>query len=155
MHLLANAVAIWTLGVDVVRRYGVKRFMGLYAFGAASSSLLHIAWQNTVEAQRTHNKNQVYSFYGQHLTRRANDVPALGASGAAMAIFAAYAVAFPHNRLMLLFFPLKARTAFILLVSLDLFSALSGASSGVSHLGHIGGALYGLAFALSLRRRGL
>jgi membrane associated rhomboid family serine protease len=72
--------------------------------------------------------------------------PALGASGAIMGLFAAFAYLFPNTELIFLFipFPIKAKWMVLIMVGLDLFGGFSKTSGdNVAHFAHLGGAITG------------
>jgi len=72
--------------------------------------------------------------------------PALGASGAIMGLFAAFAFLFPNTELIFLFipFPIKAKWMVLIMVGLDLFGGFSKTSGdNVAHFAHLGGAITG------------
>jgi membrane associated rhomboid family serine protease len=78
------------------------------------------------------------------------NVPTLGASGAVMGIFAAFAYTFPNSQLFILPipFPIKAKWALLGLVALDLFGGVSNQQSGIAHFAHIGGAIVGIILVM-------
>jgi rhomboid family protein len=72
--------------------------------------------------------------------------PALGASGAIMGLFAAFAYLFPNTELIFLFipFPIKAKWMVLIMAALDLFGGISNVSGdNVAHFAHLGGAITG------------
>jgi membrane associated rhomboid family serine protease len=72
--------------------------------------------------------------------------PALGASGAIMGLFAAFAFLFPNTELIFLFipFPIKAKWMVLIMVGLDLFGGFSKTTGdNVAHFAHLGGAITG------------
>jgi membrane associated rhomboid family serine protease len=83
-------------------------------------------------------------FYGRR------NIPTLGASGAVMGIFAAFAYTFPNSQLLILPipFPIKAKWACIGLILVDLISGFSNRQSGVAHFAHVGGALIGVIIVM-------
>lgn len=120
-HLLLNMLALYTLGSDVERIAGPRAFLGLYATGALAASLGHLA----------------YCALG-------TPVPALGASGAVMAIATVSALLFPR-RILLVFFilPMPALTAMGAFVLFDLWGLVSPGADSVAHAAHLGGAAWG------------
>ena len=130
-HLLFNMIAMWVFGRDTVEVLGARRFLGLYVIGGILASLGHVLVQV--------------------LTASPN--PALGASGAVMAISVVFAVLFPSRRLFIMgAIPAPAPLAVAGYVLLDLIG-LAGKGDGVAHGAHLGGALYGLVYGLYLRGR--
>ncbi len=74
------------------------------------------------------------------------NVPTLGASGAIMGIFAAFAFTFPNSRMLILPipFPIKAKWALLGLAVLDIIGGVSSESTGIAHFAHLGGAAIGI-----------
>jgi membrane associated rhomboid family serine protease len=81
---------------------------------------------------------------------------AVGASGAVMGIFAAFAYLFPNTELFIMFipFPVKAKYAVIGLAAIDLFGGVARFSNdNVAHFAHLGGALTGFILVLIWNKR--
>ena len=130
-HLLFNMLALWMFGRDTVEVLGARRFLTLYVVGGVIASLGHLL-------------TQVVTL---------SPVPALGASGAVMAIAVVFAVLFPTRRLYIRgIIPAPAPLAVGGYVLLDVIG-LTGSGDGVAHGAHLGGALYGLIYGLIIRRR--
>ncbi|HMV65203.1 MAG TPA: rhomboid family intramembrane serine protease [Myxococcota bacterium] len=124
-HILFNMLALWTFGADVERLVGSRGFLHLYVAGSILSSLGHVAYTAAT---------------GQ-------DIPALGASGAVMAVAVVSALMYPNRRLIVMFIvPMSALTAVGLFVLMDLAGVAFAAQDGVAHGAHLGGALYGLLY---------
>lgn len=120
-HLLFNMLALYTLGRDVERVAGSRAFLGLYASGALAASLGHLAY-----------------------CALATPVPALGASGAVMAIATVSALLFPQRTLLVFFvLPMPALTAMGAFVLLDLWGLVSPGVDSVAHAAHLAGAAWG------------
>jgi membrane associated rhomboid family serine protease len=79
-------------------------------------------------------------------------IPTLGASGAVMGIFAAFAYTFPNTELLIIPIPIpiKAKWAMIGMIALDLFGGFSNQNSGVAHFAHVGGAAIGLLIIIGV-----
>ncbi len=130
-HLLFNMIALWVFGRDTVEILGARRFLTLYVIGGVLASVGHVLVQIATLSPS----------------------PALGASGAVMAISVVFAVLFPSRRLFVMgAIPAPAPIAVAGYVLLDLIG-LAGKSDGIAHGAHLGGALYGLLYGLYLRRR--
>lgn len=135
-HLLFNMYALWLFGRPVALIIGSRAFAHLYVAGAIVASIGHVAY-NIVSGDPT---------------------PALGASGAVMAISTVFALMFPKVRLLLFFLiPLPAIAAVALFALIDVMGMVSGGSS-IAHAAHLGGLLYGLVYYVldirpKLRRR--
>jgi membrane associated rhomboid family serine protease len=131
MHLLFNMLALWVFGRDVEQVIGSARFIGLYLAGAVAASVAHVVW----------------NLIGAH------GVPALGASGAVMAIAVVFGGLFPTRTLMVNFFvPVPAAIAVGIYVLLDVAGVIGGGGA-TAHAAHLGGAAVGLAYWLSIRPR--
>ena len=81
--------------------------------------------------------------------------PALGASGAIMGIFAAFAYLFPNTTLFIMPipFPIKAKWAVLALAAIDLFGGIANFSGdNVAHFAHLGGAITGFIIVLIWNR---
>lgn len=130
-HLLFNMLALYVFGAPVMMVIGERRFVGLYVVGGLLGSVGHVLWGLAT---------------GQ-------DAPALGASGAVMAVAVPFGVWFPRQVLLLGFFiPVPAWLAVILFIGLDVLglfgsSPLDG-DQAVAHAAHLGGAVAGLAVAV-------
>jgi len=124
-HILFNMFSLYFLGPMVERALGAKKFLIFYLVCGMGSMLLHLAL--------------VYMGYLSPRTA------VVGASGAIMGVFVAFAVLFPDVKLMLLFppIPIKAKYLMMGLVAFDLFSGVSGMNTGIAHFAHLGGAITG------------
>lgn len=129
-HLLWNMLYLHWFGPDLEQVYGRRNFLLLYLHGAVVASLAHVAWERG---------------WGR-------DVPALGASGAVMAVVVVTALFFPQRTILFMMFipvPLWLLACFKLLGDL---TGLASGGAGVAHAGHLGGAAAGFLFkALDLR----
>jgi membrane associated rhomboid family serine protease len=123
-HLLFNMLALYVFGRDVGLALGWKTLLNLYLVGGVVASAGHV----------------LYSI------ATGDPSPALGASGAVMAISVMYAALFPNRTLLLQFFiPVPAAVAVGMYIVLDVFGMVGG-GGGVAHAAHLGGAAYGLAW---------
>jgi membrane associated rhomboid family serine protease len=126
LHLAFNVVVLRSFGADIERVIGGRAFLHLFVAGALAASAGHLAY----------------------VAATGVDVPALGASGAAMAILVASASIYPH-RWVLLFFviPLPVRVAVAIALGIDLFGLVSPGGDLIAHGAHLGGAAYGFFYA--------
>lgn len=131
-HLLSNLLGLWVFGGAVGERYGGRSLLGLYLAGALVASVAHLAWN----------------------AASGGGAPALGASGAVMAIGAVYGCTFPRNVLLIgMVIPMPAWLAVLVWMGMDL-AGLFGGGDGIAHAAHLGGAAWGLAWWASRRRHG-
>jgi membrane associated rhomboid family serine protease len=79
-----------------------------------------------------------------------SNIPTLGASGAVMGIFAAFAFTFPNSQMLILPipFPIKAKWALLGLAVMDLIGGVSSESTGIAHFAHLGGAAIGIIIVM-------
>ncbi len=132
-HLVTNVVPFFCLGPAVERRCGPWRLLLLFLAGAAGSAL---AW-----------------YAGHPLP---NDAM-IGASGALFAIITAGGTLNLHLTradLVVVRLPLRLdyRLAAVVLVLFELAQMMFHQLAGVAHVAHLGGALAGVLFALTLVR---
>lgn len=152
-HILFNMFALWMFGSTLENLWGPKRFLLFYilcGLGAAFVHMLAMGYDmSKLQALYDQGSISPEMFYGTM------NVPTLGASGAVMGIFAAFAYTFPNAQLFILPipFPIKAKWALLGLVVLDLFGGVSNQQSGVAHFAHIGGALVGIILVMVWNKR--
>jgi membrane associated rhomboid family serine protease len=143
-HILFNMFALWMFGRILENVWGPKRFLLFYLASGVGAAALHLTmqyfrcehvWQDIV-ANTSVSPERIYGAIS----------PALGASGAIMGLFAAFAYLFPNTELIFLFipFPIKAKWMVLIMVGLDLFGGFSKTSGdNVAHFAHLGGAITG------------
>jgi membrane associated rhomboid family serine protease len=128
MHILFNMLSLWMFGVDLERRWGTAAFTKYYfvtGVGAGAATLL-------VSLLPFASTQAIYHSY------------TIGASGAIYGLLLAWAVLFPHRTILfMLFFPLPARTAAILMGGIAFFSAVGGQNSSVAEATHLAGMVVG------------
>jgi membrane associated rhomboid family serine protease len=143
-HILFNMFALWMFGSTLENLWGSKRFLIFYLICGVGAALVHMGalWYDISKLEVLFVNGEISPevFYGNL------NVPTMGASGAVMGIFAAFAYTFPNSQLLILPipFPIKAKWAMIGLISLDLIGGFSNRQSGVAHFAHVGGALVGI-----------
>ena len=143
-HILFNMFALWMFGSTLENLWGPKRFLLFYLLCGVGAALVHLGalWYDVSKA-KTLLASGVISpdFYQETL-----NIPTLGASGAVMGIFAAFAYTFPNSQMFIMPipFPIKAKWALLGLVALDLFGGVSNSQGGIAHFAHLGGAAFGI-----------
>ena len=177
-HLLFNMFALWMFGTHLEKIWGGKRFLLFYFTCGVGAALIYTAINyyqfNSIYALLS--ETGLNSFDIQSMIDRgvypadiltedqAGDLigtfnaPMVGASGAIYGILVAFAFNFPNNKLMLIFipYPIAAKYFVPALISLDLFSGVTGFSlfgGGVAHFAHVGGAIIGFLMMLYWRRK--
>ena len=140
LHLILNMWTLWIFGPAMEARFGRFGFAVFYICGGFFASLGHL------------------------ITNWDSNTPALGASGAIAAVIAAYAVIYPHARVLLIvplgiiFIPLSAPAVLFAVLwfgiqvlegTHDLFAP--SMAGGIAWWAHIGGFLFGALAALPVR----
>ena len=152
-HILFNMLALWMFGSTLENLWGPKRFLIFYLFCGLFAGFVQVLAMGYDMGNYTdlYNTGQITA---QDLTFLAN-VPVLGASGAVMGIFAAFAYSFPNSQLFIfpIPFPIKAKWALLGFVGYDLFSGLYNSGGGVAHFAHIGGAVLGIILVIIWNRK--
>ncbi|MGQ0655868.1 MAG: rhomboid family intramembrane serine protease [Betaproteobacteria bacterium] len=123
-HIFFNMLALYMFGGQIERLYGARFFL-LYYFGCVvSAALVHLVITSWMGAPR---------------------VPMVGASGSVYGLLLAFAVHFPHQRILLLFppIPMPARVFVALFAVVELFFGITQTAAGVAHFAHLGGMLGG------------
>lgn len=136
LHIAGNMVFFWAFGPEIEDMMGRARYTAFYLLGGLAA------------------------FGAQVALNPDSQVPTLGASGAIAAVMGAFLITFPRDRIRtLVFLGFFVTTLFvpaIVLVGiwflLQIISeagtlAESQSSGGVAYAAHIGGFLFGLAFA--------
>ena len=119
-HIGFNMLALWMFGTELESLWGTSRFTRFYfitGIGAAICSTL-AQWNSFI--------------------------PTIGASGAIYGLLAAYGMLFPDRTILLYFvIPIKAKYFVILMGLLAFWSSVTASGSGVAHIAHLGGMLFG------------
>lgn len=156
-HILFNMFALWMFGSALEQLWGGKRFLMFYmicGIGAGIIQLLTYKIESMIMMNQLIEAGLPTSQYEEAkmvLTRGVT----LGASGAVMGVFAAFAYLFPNTPMIIFPFPIpiKAKYVMIGLMALDLFSGINPRySSGVAHFAHIGGAIVGFILVMTMNR---
>ncbi|MCR5029032.1 MAG: rhomboid family intramembrane serine protease [Fibrobacter sp.] len=117
-HFLFNMLALWMFGDDVAMAIGFRRFWILYLFCAVFAGVFSIPF---------------YLFGAMSPMTFI-----IGASGALMGVFVAYARLFPERGILMFFIiPMKIKHAIWIFVALDVMFAGSGDT--IAHFTHLGG----------------
>jgi membrane associated rhomboid family serine protease len=131
VHLFFNMFALYMFGRAIEELMGTRRFVVYYLVCVITAALAQLAVQKVMGVAR----------------------PTVGASGGVFGLLLAYGMAFPRNKLMLLFPPIPMPAwLFVTLYGLiELFLGLSGRASNVAHFAHLGGMAGGLVLLLYWR----
>ncbi len=143
-HILFNMFALWMFGSTLENLWGPGRFLIFYLICGVGAGLAQ-ALALTYDISQYNALFLAGQLSEQELFMLKN-VPTLGASGAIMGIFAAFAFTFPNSRMLILPipFPIKAKWALLGLAVLDIIGGISSESTGIAHFAHLGGAAIGI-----------
>ncbi len=125
LHLGFNMFALYMFGGAVERVFGGRRYLAYYLVCVVSAAITQLVVAGVT--------GMLY--------------PTVGASGGVFGLLLAYAMYFPHSRVMLLFPPiaLPARVFVFVYAGLELYLGVTGTQEGVAHFAHLGGMIGGLA----------
>lgn len=123
LHLFFNMFVLWMFGTMLERVWGPKRFFIFYFACGLAAAFAQLLFQNA---------------------------PAVGASGAIMGLFAAFAYLFPNTELVIfpIPVPIKAKYAVAIMAAIDLFGGVYSAGSNIAHFAHLGGLVMGFILVL-------
>jgi membrane associated rhomboid family serine protease len=148
-HILFNMFALWMFGRVLENVWGSKRFLFFYLACGLGAALAHLGMQYIRAEQILEQIESTQVINGTQLEGVL--AGALGASGAIMGVFAAFAYLFPNTHLyiMLIPFPIKAKWAVLGLIAIDLFGGFSNVQGdNIAHFAHLGGAITGFIIVL-------
>ncbi|MFZ1527917.1 MAG: rhomboid family intramembrane serine protease [Ferruginibacter sp.] len=122
-HILFNMFALWSFGSWLERAWGPKRFLIFYLACGLAAGVAQLFLSNGA---------------------------AVGASGAIMGLFAAFAYLFPNAELLMfpIPFPVKAKWAVAVMAAIDLFGGVQPAESNIAHFAHLGGLVMGFILVI-------
>jgi len=122
-HLLFNMFVLWMFGTMLERAWGSKRFFIFYFVCGLAAGVAHLLLEFS---------------------------PAVGASGAIMGLFAAFAYIFPNTELIIfpIPVPIKAKYAVAIMAAIDLFGGVYPAGSNIAHFAHLGGLVMGFIMVI-------
>jgi membrane associated rhomboid family serine protease len=123
VHIAFNMFALYMFGGQVERVFGPRRYLTYYFVCVLSAGIAQLITSALTGA--------LY--------------PTVGASGGVFGLLLAYAMYFPHSRVMLLFppIPMPARVFVLVYAALELFLGVTGTQEGVAHFAHLGGLVGG------------
>ena len=152
-HILFNMFALWMFGSTLENLWGPSRFLIFYllcGLGAGIAQVVALTYDIS-------NYNAMFEAgqIGAEELYILSNVPTLGASGAVMGIFAAFAYTFPNSQMLILPipFPIKAKWALLGLAVLDVLGGVSSESTGIAHFAHLGGAAVGILIVIFWNRK--
>jgi membrane associated rhomboid family serine protease len=125
LHLAFNMLMLFFFGPAVEERMGTRGFLGYYTVAGLGGAGLSFV-----------------------IALFAPVSPFVGASGAVFGVALAFALNWPDAPIFVfpLPVPIRAKWLVVILATLDLVLAVSGANDGVAHLAHLGGFVAGFLY---------
>ncbi len=125
-HILFNMLTLWMFGCDLERAWGRTRFLQFYFLCGVGAGVCAVIGN---------------AAFGTLNTRT------IGASGAIYGILLAFGVLYPNATVLFSFlFPIKAKYFVLILGAIAFMSSLGASGSGVSHVAHLGGMVFGYLY---------
>lgn len=123
LHILFNMLALWMFGCDLERRWGSQFFLKYYFVSVIGGAILNTLF-----------------LPGQ-------TVPSIGASAGVYGVLLAYGLIYPDRIIYFYFFlPIKMKYFVLIIGLISLYSSLSATQSGIAHLAHLGGMVFGYVY---------
>jgi membrane associated rhomboid family serine protease len=134
-HLLFNMYSLYIFGMAIEEVWGPRKFLFYYLFCGIGAGISIVAINSIMYG---------IGFGGA----------TIGASGAVFGLLLAFAFLFP-NAEMLVFFviPMKAWMMALMFAGFELYFELTGMAGGISHIGHLGGFVFGIIYFILIEKR--
>ena len=124
-HILINMLTLWMFGMDLERDWGTRRFLEYYFLCGVGAGVCVIV---------------ASALFGGMGSRT------IGASGAIFGLLLAFGLLYPNRVILFSFlFPIKAKYFVMIIGAIAFMSSFSG-GSGVSHIAHLGGMIFGYLY---------
>jgi len=123
LHIIFNLFALWMFGSDLESLWGGKKFLFYFFLTGIGAGLFCV------------------------LLQPSSQIPTLGCSGAIFGLLLAYGMIFPDRPIYLyMIVPIKAKWFVVIMGVMEFVASYSDAGSGVSHVAHLGGMLFGFLY---------
>jgi membrane associated rhomboid family serine protease len=119
--------ALWMFGSDLERLWGGRKFLSYYFLTGIGAGIFDVLLSTV--------------FPGS------TGAATVGASGAIYGLLLAYGMLFPDRPIYLyLIIPIKAKWFVVIMGVIELVSSFGTPGSGISHVAHLGGMLFGFLY---------
>lgn len=126
-HIIFNMFVLWEFGPDLESLWGSKQFVIFYFFTGVGAGVIDV------------------------LAGPSSPAITIGCSGALFGIMLAWGILFPNRMIYLyMLIPIKAKWFVLFIGIIEFFNELAQPGSGVSHLSHLGGLLFGYVYIRGL-----
>jgi membrane associated rhomboid family serine protease len=123
LHIIFNLFALWMFGSDLENLWGSKNFLFYFFLTGIGAGVFCV------------------------LLQPSSQIPTIGCSGAIFGLLLAYGMIFPDRPIYLyMIIPIKAKWFVIIMGVIEFVASYSDAGSGVSHVAHLGGMLFGFLY---------
>lgn len=139
IHLFLNMYALFLFGIPIEHAWGSRKFLIYYFYTGIGAGI-------------------VILLFNLFLGGVAYYIPTAGASGAVFGILLAFGIIFPDVELIMLFIPIPIKARFMVMIygGIEIVSLVfSGGQGNISHIGHIGGLLFGIVYFVFQRKHGI
>ena len=122
-HVIFNLFALWMFGSDLETQWGSNKFLFYFFLTGVGAGLFCV------------------------LLEPSSKIPTIGCSGAIFGLLLAYGMLFPDRPIYLyMIVPIKAKWFVVIMGVIEFVASYSDATSGVSHVAHLGGMLFGYLY---------
>jgi len=143
-HIVFNSLTLWMFGINLERTWGTRKFLEFYFFCGVGAGLCDVGLR------------AVFTLAGpvlpDFLARMGGgmDIPTIGNSGAVYGVLLAFGLLFPDSTIYFwMLFPIPARVFVLIMGAISFLMFFGSAGSGVSHVAHLGGMLFGWIYLRS------
>ena len=127
-HIIFNCLALWMFGYELERMWGSRKFLFYFFLTGIGAALFNV------------------------LLDPFGGIPVIGNSGAVYGVLLAYGVLFPDRPIFLYFvIPVKAKWFVLIIGLVEFWMSLTQPGSGVAHIAHLGGMLFGYLYLRRMR----
>jgi len=138
LHLLLNMFALWIFAGELENFWGTKRFVTYYLLTATGAGFfIHLM-----------------NFFSPYMDP---NTVTIGASGAVFGILLAFGMIWPNREVLLYFIiPIKMKYFVLIFGLIEFFGTIQSFSitaGNISHIGHLGGIITGIAIIAAYRFR--
>ena len=132
-HILLNMLGLFMFGVEIERYVGPLRVLACYFASVVTAAITQLIVPPLMGAP---------------------PAPTLGASGGVFGLLLAYALMFPHRKVVPLIppIPMPAWVFAMLYAGAELLFGVTGTLSGIAHFAHLGGMIGSALVVMSWRR---
>jgi membrane associated rhomboid family serine protease len=126
-HIIFNMFALWMFGSDLERLWGPRKFLFYYFLCGVGAGVCIVLLHAILPS--------------------GSPTATVGASGAIYGLLLAYGMLFPDRPIYLyLLIPIKAKWFVVIMGIIEFVSSFGTPGSGISHVAHLGGMLFGFFY---------